>query len=89
MLSWLIKGFLLIIFVKKNISIIRPPFLRNQTQFNKDDALLSKNIAKARVCRICIYICVGTMFSNISYKSYNMRTNCCNNIVYTFNNSTT
>lgn len=38
------------IFVKKkDISIIRPPFLRNQKQFNKEDALLSKNIDKARV----------------------------------------
>ncbi|XP_003243795.1 uncharacterized protein LOC100568499 isoform X2 [Acyrthosiphon pisum] len=44
------KGFLIDdICKKKNISIIRPPFLKNQTQFNKDDALLSKNIAKARV----------------------------------------
>ncbi|KAF0729859.1 THAP-type domain-containing protein [Aphis craccivora] len=29
--------------------IIRPPFLRNQKQFSKEDALLSKNVAKARV----------------------------------------
>jgi len=44
------KGFLIDdICNKKNITIIRPPFLRNQKQFNKENALLSKDIAKARV----------------------------------------
>jgi len=29
--------------------VIRPPFLKNQKQFSKEDAILSKDIAKARV----------------------------------------
>lgn len=44
------KGFLIDdICKKKYITIIRPPFLKNQKQFSMEDALLSKNIAKARV----------------------------------------
>lgn len=44
------KGFLIDDICKpKEITVIRPPFLRNQKQFNKEDALLSKKIAKARV----------------------------------------
>jgi len=44
------KGFLIDnLCSKKKIMVIRPPFLKNQKHFNKEDAILSKNIAKARV----------------------------------------
>lgn len=44
------KGFLIDNICKeKDITIIRPPFLKNQKQFSKEDASLSKDIAKARV----------------------------------------
>jgi len=44
------KGFLIDdLCSKKEIMVIRPPFLKNQKQFSKEDAILSKDIAKARV----------------------------------------
>lgn len=44
------KGFLIDdLCKKKGISVIRPPFLKNQKQFSKEDAIMTKNIAKARV----------------------------------------
>lgn len=44
------KGFLIdSICNTNNIKIIRPPFLKNKRQFSKEEALLTKDIAKARV----------------------------------------
>lgn len=43
------KGFLINICNSHNIQVIRPPFLRNKLQFSKEDALLTKDIARARV----------------------------------------
>lgn len=44
------KGFLIdTICNKHEIKVIRPPFLKNKDKFSKEEALLTKNIAKARV----------------------------------------
>lgn len=44
------KGFLIdTICDSQSIKVIRPPFLRNKNKFTKEESLLTKNIAKARV----------------------------------------